>query len=243
MKNTILLLALAGMPVSAFAQKPFKAADLTGSWKETARSTAAQQPVAYTDTIRIDFLVGNEYTWGKANSFIYRGTYQVNGQTIEMGARVYTVVENTKDKIKLKDDDGLHEFSRYEKAETTTDNSNARSSDRAQVKDEYNGVKAFSELAGKWQVYKRTSAVPQKTIDYTTIVKSVSFSSGKEGEQGRIYAAKDPEGKPSWYVDRFRDNILYCKGRSDRSFKVLKCAGGELILQEGDMTYFFKQFQ
>lgn len=243
MKNIFLLLILAGIIAQASGQNNPKALNLIGSWKETARSTADKQPVPYTDTIRIDFLVGNEYTWGKANSFIYRGTYKVKDKTLELGARVYTITSAAGDQLLLQDDAGLHEFSRYKKASTATDNSHARSGDRAQMQDEYNGVKEFRQLVGNWQVYKRTSAVQQKAIDYATIVKSVSFSSGKDGEQGRIFAAKDPEGAPSWYVDRFKDNTLYCKGKGDRTFKVLKCAGGELILQEGDMTYFFKQFQ
>lgn len=242
MKKWFPAVFLLAFPLAASGEDKIKAADLTGNWKETARLSPDKMPQPYTDTIRMEFLVGNEYIWGKANSFLYRGTFKVNGQQLELGARIYTIVEAGKNRLLLKDDAGLHEFSRYRKDAPRTDNTQASSGDRARQTEAYDGVKDFSQLRGKWQVYKRTSAKQQKTIDYDRIIKQVEFSSGKEGDKGLIYAAKDGEGRPSWYVDRFKDNVLFCKGRDERRIKVLKCADGELVLEEGDMTYFFKQF-
>ena len=49
--------------------------------------------------------------------------------------------------------------------------------------------------------------------------------------------------QPSWKIARYNAGIIYCTGRDERQLKVLQCRNGELIVQEGILTYFFKQFQ
>jgi hypothetical protein len=56
-----ILLGVAGITTKAQS----KVIDLTGSWKETQRFTDAKVPVDFKDTVRIDFLIGNEYVWQK----------------------------------------------------------------------------------------------------------------------------------------------------------------------------------
>lgn len=233
----LLLITLAG-----FGEAKGKSSDLTGSWKETGRYTAAKAGVSYTDTIRIDFLIGNEYTWQKDMGFMNRGTYKITGELLDLGTRVFTIIKRTDDRIELRNDAGVYEFSRYNK-NTGEDNSRAGSTTRAYNPDAQGGPINKAQLTGKWEVYKRTSAVQQASIDYTRILKSVTITLNNGKIEGSAKAAEMKPGSDTWTIDRFDNGTLYCSGPDKRTFKVVQVSAQELILQEGDLTYFFKVFR
>lgn len=235
MKHLILFIALL-MPAGAFA------INLTGFWKEVKRTDSKGTVVPYSDTLRIQFKIGNEYLWMRPNTFQYRGTYSVNNKSLDLGMKVLQILSSNNMRLILKDEDGItYDMVRYEDRSNITDNSAAQNSDRADVPVNGEGVKNYAQLRGKWDVYKRTNGGDKRPIDYTRIVRTVVVP--KDGKPGQVYAAKDMDGSPSWTIDHFDNNVLYCKGKDMRQLRVIKCSEGELILQEGDITYFFKQFK
>lgn len=224
---------------------PTHARELSGAWKEVGRTDAKKTAIPFTDTMRVRFLIGNEYTWSKPMGFIYRGTYKVTDKALDMGSRYYTIVAMGNDRMVLSDKGGQYTFVRdNEAAATHTDNSEASSSDRAAAPEGYSGPPAnIDAMMGRWEVYKRTASEVQKTIDYSRQLRVFELKMNDGGQQGLVYAANDMQNKPSWYVDRYDNGILYCKGRDKRQLQVLHLANGELVIGEGDVTYFFKQFK
>ena len=220
------------------------ARELSGAWKETARSGPKGNPVAFTDTMRVQFLIGNEYTWSKPMGFIYRGTYKLTDKALDMGSRYYTIVSMSNDRMVLSDKLGQYTFERDHSA-TRSDQSAASHGDRATgVEGGYSGPpRSIGALMGRWEVYKRTASEVQKEIDYSRQLRVIELKDNNGGQQGLVFAANDMQNKPSWYIDRYDDGTLYCKGRDARELKVLHLADGELIIGEGDVTYFFKQFK
>ncbi len=234
--------ALVVLVSGAFGEAKSKSIDLTGNWKETKRYTATKDQVSYTDTLRIDFLIGNEYVWQRDMGFMNRGTYKVTAGSLDFGTRLFTVDKMTNDRMTLRNDAGIYEFSRYNK-NTGEDNSKAGSATRANNADAPGGQVKKENLAGKWEVYKRTSAIQQTKIDYNRILKSITISIAGGKVQGTANAAQMSPGNDTWTIERYDGGTLYCTGPDKRSFKVLQASARELVLQEGDMTYFFKIFQ
>lgn len=220
------------------------ARELSGAWKEAARS-GPSGTIAFTDTMRVQFLIGNEYTWSKPMGFIYRGTYKLSDKALDMGSRYYTIVKMEDDRMVLSDKQGQYTFVRDREAGTArSDQSAASHGDRATTGTAYSGPpRSIDALMGKWEVYKRTASEVQKTIDYSRQLRVIELKKNDGGEQGLVFAANDMQNKPSWYMDRYEDGTIYCKGRDARQLKVLHLADGELVIGEGDVTYFFKQFK
>lgn len=220
------------------------ARELSGAWKETARNRPGGEVIAFTDTMRVQFLMGNEYTWSKPMGFIYRGTYKLSDKALDMGSRYYTIVSLTDERIVLSDKGGQYTFVR-DNSTMRSDQSAASHSDRAAAAEGgYSGAPgSIDALMGKWEVYKRTASEVQKSIDYSRQLRVIELKKNDGGEQGLVFAANDMQNKPSWYMDRYEDGTIYCKGRDARQLKVLHLADGELVIGEGDVTYFFKQFR
>src|SRR5215217_3929918 len=126
----ILLFSLLTANFSAYAGDKNKSVDLTGNWKEIQRMTKDKTDVSYTDTIRIDFMEGNEFLWQKAGSFMFKGTYKATSGSLDLGSRYFTVVASSSQKILLKDDNGFYQLMRYKKEAARENNSNAASAAR-----------------------------------------------------------------------------------------------------------------
>jgi hypothetical protein len=233
------------LPLLAAGRDKNKPLSLSGSWMETRRMDMSRRALSYTDTIRMNFLTGNEYTWRQAGSFIFRGTYRATKDEIDMGMRQFTIVQRSGSRMVLKDVNHLYEFTRYTERPAAEDNRNATSGTRGRQEEaQYEGVRDQSLLAGKWSIYKRTSGVKPEEVNYSRIIRDIHImgKSATAGSIGSVFAARDPATNPSWQIVRFENSTLYCSGKDNRQLKVLKCADGELIVQEGHITYFLKQF-
>lgn len=237
MRTNIFTLATLLLAVPAFSKG--KQVDLTGSWKETRRFTTDKKVVTYTDTLRIDFTIGNEYLWQKAGSFMFKGTYKASEDLLDLGARTFTILQMTPGQLVLKDDAGMYELSKYTKVADAEDNSKASSSSRGSKADEGEINKA--EMTGKWEVYKRTSSVQMKELDYTKILRTIEIHWNGDKIDGVAMPAQYLAEGSGCMIQRFEKNTIYCSG--GRAFVVRRCSGGELIIQEGTMTYFFKKFK
>ena len=59
---------------------------------------------------------------------------------------------------------------------------------------------------------------------------------------GVITSSSKPHEADGWKITKLENGVLYAEGKTSRSFEVSK-RDGELILKEGSITYFLKQFQ
>lgn len=230
MKNIVII----GLLLFSITTQAQKKDAFSGLWKETNRTTTAGKAIAFTDTIKMNFLTGQEYTWAKKNGFVWRGTYKVEKGMLDLGSRMFAIVSQSKDKLVLKDEENEFTFAPYQEAAIA----------KLQQEAAPLPVTSLSQMAGKWDVFKRTSSVTQQKIDYTTQVKSINIYDQKDdaGNYGYVAGGSDASSSPSWFIQKFEDGKLYCAGKSQRVFEVVK-AEKELILKEGTTTYFFKQFK
>ena len=246
MKHEILCLAFlaAALPADAGDKNGKGPVDLTGNWKEAIRISPRKERLDYNDTTFYDFMVGNEYTVQRKNSYMYRGTHNATSGMLDLGMRTYSVLEMSHDRMVLRDDGGSYEFVRYDKSAIMAEHNSAASNSARAFKEEINDERiTAAQLAGKWEVYKRTSSTPLSSIDYTRIIQVIDVKEAGGKIIGSVGSAKDMEGAPSWKITRYDGGVLYCTGKGDRQLKVIRCKGGELIVQEEQLTYFFKQFK
>lgn len=213
-----------------------KVVHLFGKWKETKRMKPDKTEISYKDTIHLQFLVGNEYVYQKQGGFIYRGTYKVNGNDLDMGARGYTILERKPNKMVLQDDGGIYQFE--------IDNTVTTAASQLPKETPPAPVGSIDQMMGHWSVYKRTSDKTLQQVDYTRVLKMIDITGGSsDGKLGYLYATRDADNAPSWYASSYQGQVLYCDGKDKRQFKVLKCQDNELIMEEDGMTYFFKRFK
>lgn len=207
---------------------------LSGNWKEVHRETANGKHVNFSDTIKIGFLPGNEYTWMKKGGFIYRGTYKIENGALDMGSRYFTLVKQTRNRLVIKDDEATYEFAPYTPEPRT----------RLPKEREPMSVTSASQMTGTWKVFKGTSSKTIKELDLGNRIKTVMIfdSPDASGNIGSVSGGEDPKGSPSWYISKFENGIIYCGGKSNRSFNA-SMTDDELILREGSQTYFLKQFR
>ena len=226
----------------SFAQKntPAKAPDVTGSWKETSRTTSKGATIPFIDTLHLDLTKDKKYEWLRDGGFTYRGSYTVNATQLDLGIRFFTIIKKTPDQLLLEDDSSSYEFRPYTKAPIKEDNSAAANASRGNMAVGSMGEINKSELSGSWETYKTTNkpgTIPDR-IDYTRLIKRVTLSMNGKQLAGTIYPSQPGL---QWNVDSFDGKIISCSSGSDkRTIEVLKCAAGELIVTEGNNTYYFK---
>lgn len=232
MKNIYALLLLVMLPAIGLAQNHKK---ILGRWVEVKRWKVNNNPVSYTDTIRIEFLTGNEYIWHKYGSFIFRGTYKVEDNRLDIGMRDFDILEARNNKLVLRDQAGIYEF--------VPDKAVAPNAP-PKMQETFAPVTSLSQMAGHWSPFKRTSSTTMQSVDYKRLVKMIDiYAIPTNGQIGQLFSTSDADNAPSWYIERFDNQTLYCNGKDKRVFKVIKCQDNELILEEGNITYFFRQFR
>lgn len=240
MRNVLLFSLLIAFATAAHAGDKNKPVDLTGSWKETERMAKDRSAVPFTDTIRIDFQVGNEFLWQKAGSFMFKGTYKATATSLDLGARYFTVIESASGRMLLQDENGYYRLTKYKKPAEVENNNAATSAGRSN--NEITGDVVVSSFNGNWETYKRTSKVQQQAIDYQRIPKRILLKVKDKQVSGELHAAQEVFGKVDWRLDKYEQDYLFFSGKDARKLRVLKCDGKEMILEEGNFTYFLKKF-
>lgn len=230
MKYLVLFLVLC-TSVTAYATPVAK---LTGKWKEITRHKG-DTALNFKDTIHIEFLANGSYIWQKDGGYAYKGSFTITDKALDMGARYFTIISRTPDKLVIQDDAGKYELVVDNKVAVQ----NVLPTEAAPQP-----VTSIDKMIGNWAKYKVTNATPQSTIDYTRVLKRIIITGGSsDGKLGYVYAAKDIEGTPSWYIESFSNQTLYCNGKDKRTFKVIKCQDNDMVIEEDGVTYFFRQFK
>ena len=235
MKQLICALMLL-IPFTGYSKDKGSKIQLIGNWKEVKRLNVAGKKINYTDTLYLKFEAGNQYVRQQGKGFIYRGVYKILSGSLDIGTRTYTILEYKKKKrLVLKDQMGTYELEPYVPVSQIVP---------GRAPEVYKPITSINQMVGSWDKFKGTSSGTHQQIDYTRTVKKVEiFAQPRDGKYGFIYAGRDGENAPSWYVESFSNQTLYCNGKDRRQFKVLKAENNELIIEGEGFTYFLRRFR
>ena len=237
-KILVLLLLLA--PGMLWAKKKDKPQHmLPGRWVEVKRLTLDSTVVAFTDTLFMTFAMRDTFTYRLRNGFVYRGKYTYDEDNhLNFGTKAYDVALRRPNRsLILTNADGIYYF--------TPDTSDTAQVIVLQQEEKIQPVISIDQMIGHWTVYKRTIDKDGGGVDFESQIKALFITGkGSDDKQGYVYCGNDFNNDPSWYVKYLGpDQSLECAGKYPRSIKVVKCQKGELIIAEGGVNYFFKQFK
>jgi hypothetical protein len=232
------LLAPSALIAKDKKKKPKFTRMLIGRYIETKRLKPDSTLVNFTDTLFMTFGLRDSFTYRLRNGFVYRGKYTLSEEGhLEFGTASYEVALNKPNNIILYNNAGIYYFV-YD------------TSDTAQVivlekEEKILPVTEIDSMIGHWTVYKKNVDKDGTAVDFSFQIKSVYITGqGSDDKKGYIFGSLDPASVPSWYITGLgADQSLECTGKSTRLLRVVKCQKGELVLQEGDVTYYFKQFR
>lgn len=203
---------------------------LSGNWKEVSCTNDEGHILTIRDTIYLSFLEGNEYIWMLDGNPSRRGSYKVIQDTLDLGARKFTILKNSSKSLILTD--GYFEY-RFIPTEIKASLS---VSEKPSIP-----VDDLQAVLGTWKVFKRTSESQLKKIDYNTLLQKVVIVSADTPPYGYITAASKPQEKDGWSIIKLENGKLYTEGSTQRIFE-LSLRGDELLVKEDGITYFLKIF-
>ena len=206
-------------------------------WREVKRMKPDSTIVPFTDTLFISFRRKDSFSYHNGNGFIYNGPYSISPDSIlDFGTARYRIADRSPGQLVLYNDMGI-----YFLGVDLSDTSKVIRIDTEKIQP----VTNIDVMIGHWTVYKRTSKEPGTTVDDSKVIRAMYITGpSTDGKEGYILGGKDPLSEPSWYIKNLAsDQVLDCGGKSPRTLKVIKCQGGEMILEEEDITYYFKQFK
>ena len=207
-------------------------------WVEVKRLKPDSTEVSFKDSLFMTFSLRDSFTYRLRNGFVYTGKYTLDEDyLLDFGTRKYTLAERKYTSLVLTDADGIYYF-----AKDTSDTSAVIVLQEEKVLP----VTNIDVMIGHWTVYKRVQEKESSGfLDPETALKSLYIAGmGSTSQMGFIVCGGDNEYEPNWFIKGYSDaQTLDIDGKSPRTLKVVKCQKGELIVQEGDMNYYCKQFK
>ncbi|MCW3120716.1 MAG: hypothetical protein JWQ38_208 [Flavipsychrobacter sp.] len=238
MRNVLLLLLLL-LPVAAFCKdKKHKQLKLPVSrWQEVKRMGLDSSIIPFQDTLFVTFLKKDSFIYHNLNGFVYRGGYTINEDSLlDFGTARYKIATKRPNMLTLVDDKGM-----YVLAPDLSDTVKIIVLD---TNDKPLPVTNIDQMIGHWTVYKREAKEVGAIDAATSITAAYITGPSTDGKLGYVYGGQDAKNNPSWYIKSFGiDQVLECDGKNLRVLKVIKCQKGEMILEESDIKYYFKQFK
>ena len=236
----ILILLLLLVPSLLFAKKKEKTQHmLPGRWVEIKRLKPDSTAVAFDDTLFVTFAIRDTFTYRLRNGFVYRGKYTYDeDDNLDFGTKKFVVALRRPNRsLILTNTDGIYYF--------IPDTSDTAKLIVLEQDEKILPVTSIDQMIGHWTCYKRTIDKDGGGVDYESEIKSVYITGkGSDDKEGYVYGGKDLKNDPGWYIKSLTpDQTLDVAGKTPRSLKVVKCQKGELILSEGGVNYFFKQFK
>jgi hypothetical protein len=226
------------IPIAGFCSKKHKTKLMPITrWREVKRMLPDSTVVPFTDTMFMAFKIKMGYSYHNKNGFIYNGTYKLEDDNLDFGTARYQLVQKRPTSITLANETGIYVFN--------TDSTDTLKTIVLAKADTSLPVTSIDQMIGHWSMYKRTAKEENTTIDPALSINAVYITGpSTDGNVGYIYGGQDAKNNPSWYIKSYgTDQSLDCDGRNLRIIKVLRCQGGELILEENDIKYYFKQFK
>ncbi len=227
------------MPIAGFCSKKHKPKLMPVSrWREVKRMQPDSTIVPFTDTMFMAFKMKQGYSYHNKNGFIYNGTYKLDDNDLDFGTARYTVAVKRPTSLTLVNETGIYVFA--------TDSTDTLKTIVIAKQDSSLPVTSIDQMIGHWTMYKRTVKGASTTpIDNAISINALYITGpSTDGKEGYLYGGMDANNNPSWYIKNLgADQSLDCDGKNLRIIKVLRCQEGELILEEHDITYYFKQFK
>lgn len=221
------------LPFSLFSQISFS--DIDGKWQEEKRLKKKKE-IPFTDTLRLEIRKDGFMLIRHTIGPTYTGEAELAGKKLKLEKEKFEVVDYSRKSLSLKDDDGTHVFRKADEF--------SASPIQKVIPGREEGEKdiAIATLKGKWTAYKKTDPKFDKNKFY---LKAIQFNEDKGG--GTYKGIVTFNTMDSVYNT---DAFIYVKGTDfiissdNETFKakVLKSDGEELLLEEGSVTYFLKQF-
>jgi len=238
----LLFLILILLPTLVFAdRKKNKQLKLPVSrWREVKRMKPDSTNLPFTDTLFIQFKKKDSFEYKNRDGFVYRGGYTINNDDslLDFGYSRYYVRVKRPTTLVLENKDGIFVMA-PEWADTVQ---------LIVVKkvEKYDTVTSIEQMIGHWTVYKReTKEQAAGAIDNSATINAIFITGpATDGKQGYVFSGNDPKNAPSWYIKELGpDGALDCDGKNRRILRVIKCQQGEMILEENEIKYYFKQFK
>lgn len=232
MKYTFFLFIL--LSTFANAQVVFK--DIAGKWQEESREARKNQPSSFIDTMRLEIRPEGFMMVRKDVGATFFGEAEIKGKYLTIKGHDFEIQEKDENNLTLVDDSGYHYFKRV------VEFGNSPVTKVIPGKEE--GIKniAIETLKGKWTCYKKMDPKFEKTKFY---LKSINFKEDK-GNGTYIGSTAFSSMDSIFVVDAFiyvkENNLIISTDEENFKAKVMKSNGEELILENGSITYFLKQF-
>ncbi|MBX2905064.1 MAG: hypothetical protein KF744_03445 [Taibaiella sp.] len=236
LKTKIVILLVLLLPVLAHGiDKKKKKIIGPGRWREIERRSPDSVVHSFMDTLFIRFLPKDSFQFRHRNGFVYEGVYTVSEDSIvDLGSVKYKILLKRPDTLLLTNQKGYFLMG--------VDNSDTAEVIVLQKQDTARPVTDIDMMIGRWTVYRR-KADGFGALDPSDNIRSVYVTGpSTDGKQGFVYSGSDADNAPSWYIKELGGGqSLVCDGKRPRTFKVLRCQDGEMILEEEGMKYFLKQ--
>lgn len=230
----IFLLTLSALPAPAQQTA-------SDRWKETQRLDLKQKAVGYTDTLRLSEVTKSSLNMRKG-AFQYKGT--IHNNMLDMGYTNLGIDKDTRDEIRLRDEEFIHVFTREAKDLSAAD---AAASKEA-IDLPAQPVKEIDTalLRGRWEVYKRKGKNgPLAKIDYNTLIKGLS--SGQQDPAGTMGSISGGQGSgPLFTIKKAEgsDLVVTDEAQKEHRLKVWRLSDAELVIEdEAGILYYMKHFR
>lgn len=235
----LLFILLMLLPVVAFCDRKKQPLKIPRSrWREVKRMGLDSSVINFADTFYIAFKAKDTMSYHYQNGFIYNGTYTINEDSIlELGTARFRIAMKRPTNLVFVDEKHMYVLE--------PDKSDTGALIILPTAEKIDTITSIDQMIGKWTVYKRTTKEQGESLDNAVAIRTIYITGpSTDGKQGFIYSGKDPSDKPSWFVKNLGTDLsLDCDGKNPRILKVVKCQNGEMILEENDITYYFKQFK
>lgn len=206
-----------------------------GRWREMVRMNPDSAVQSFKDTLFMRFLPKDSFSYRHKNGFVYEGIYSISEDSLlDLGTARYKVAKKNNDTLMITNRDGIFILG--------VDNSDTAEVIVIAKEDSARPVTDIDVMIGKWTVYKR-KAQGFGALDPSDNIRSVYITGAStDGKEGFVFSGSDPDNAPSWHIKELGGGqSLVCDGKRPRTFKVLRCQDGEMILEEEGMQYFLKQ--
>ena len=232
MKKLIIFFSL--LPTFSLAQITFK--DVDGKWQEEYRTEKKGKEIDFKDTLRMEIRTDGFMMVRHSIGATIIGEAEITENKITLQNEQFKIIDHSRKKLVFENAEGQHHFRKADEF------------DASPVKKVIPGLEEgekdirIQTLKGKWTIYKKTD--PNFTSS-TFYLKSIDFREDKGN--GTYTGLVTFNNSDSVYNT---EAFIYIKGNDfiissdDETFKakVMKSDGSELILQNGSINYFLKQF-
>ena len=206
-------------------------------WREIKRLDADSVQVAFQDTMFITIKRKDSFSYHNKDAFVYNGIYILDEKTLDFGYAKFTIVSKKPKNMLLHDAKGYYLLG--------LDSTDTVKTIVLPKEEKIDSGFTIDNMIGHWSVYKRTPLKSLSVIDHNTLLKSMLISGRSTGRKlGFIFSDVDKRDDPTWTIVKLdASHVMECEGMPKRTFKVTKCQGGEIILEDEEMQYYFKQYK